>query len=49
RIEGGDVADALEWGAATAALKRTMPGDTALVTRAEVEAVLAGDAGEIDR
>ncbi|MGB9964005.1 bifunctional 2-dehydro-3-deoxygluconokinase/2-dehydro-3-deoxygalactonokinase [Halobacterium hubeiense] len=49
RIEGGDVADALEWGAATAALKRTMPGDTALVTRAEVEDVLAGDAGAIDR
>ncbi|WP_336035028.1 bifunctional 2-dehydro-3-deoxygluconokinase/2-dehydro-3-deoxygalactonokinase [Halobacterium yunchengense] len=49
RIEGGSVPDALEWGAATAALKRTIPGDTALVTREEVEAVLAGDGDGIDR
>ncbi len=49
RIEGGSVPDALEWGAATAALKRTIPGDTALVTREEVENVLAGGTGEIDR
>jgi len=49
RIEGGDVPDALEWGAATAALKRTMPGDTALVTREEVEAVVSGDGAAIRR
>ncbi|NIB98565.1 bifunctional 2-dehydro-3-deoxygluconokinase/2-dehydro-3-deoxygalactonokinase [Halobacterium sp. R2-5] len=49
RIEGGSVPDALEWGAATAALKRTIPGDTALVTREEVENVLTGGTGEIDR
>ncbi|WP_353635138.1 bifunctional 2-dehydro-3-deoxygluconokinase/2-dehydro-3-deoxygalactonokinase [Halobacterium sp. NMX12-1] len=49
RVEGGDVPDALAWGAATAALKRTMPGDTALVTREEVEDVLAGDGAAINR
>jgi 2-dehydro-3-deoxygluconokinase len=49
RIEEGSVPDALEWGAATAALKRTIPGDVALVTREEVEGVLAGDGDGIDR
>jgi 2-dehydro-3-deoxygluconokinase len=49
RVEGGDVADALAWGAATAALKRTIPGDVAVVTREEVESVLDGGTGEIDR
>jgi 2-dehydro-3-deoxygluconokinase len=49
RIEGGDVASALEWGAATAALKRTIPGDVALVTRQEVVEVLAGEDGRISR
>ncbi|MFB6271209.1 MAG: bifunctional 2-dehydro-3-deoxygluconokinase/2-dehydro-3-deoxygalactonokinase [Halobacterium sp.] len=49
RIEGGAVPDALEWGAATAALKRTIPGDVALVTREEVEGVLAGGGEGIDR
>jgi len=49
RADGGSVADALEWGAATAALKRTVPGDVALVTREEVEAVLAENDSGIDR
>jgi len=49
RVDGGDVADALEWGAATAALKRTIPGDVALVTREEVAAVLADGEAGIDR
>ncbi|MCL7417701.1 MAG: sugar kinase [Halalkalicoccus sp.] len=44
RIAGGDVASALEYGAATAALKRTIPGDIAVVTPAEVERVI--DAAE---
>lgn len=49
RVDGGDVADALEWGAATAALKRTIPGDVALVTREEVESVLSDGQPGIDR
>ncbi|MFB6072187.1 MAG: bifunctional 2-dehydro-3-deoxygluconokinase/2-dehydro-3-deoxygalactonokinase [Halobacterium sp.] len=49
RVDGGSVADALKWAAATAALKRTIPGDVALVTREEVESVAAGDGAEIDR
>ncbi|WP_232687105.1 bifunctional 2-dehydro-3-deoxygluconokinase/2-dehydro-3-deoxygalactonokinase [Halobacterium zhouii] len=49
RAQGGDIVDALEWGAATAALKRTIPGDVALVTPAEVDAVLDGNTADIDR
>ncbi|SNR34797.1 bifunctional 2-dehydro-3-deoxygluconokinase/2-dehydro-3-deoxygalactonokinase [Halorubrum vacuolatum] len=48
RLRGGDVADALEWAAATAALKRTVGGDLAVVTPEEVEAVVDGGGG-IDR
>ncbi|MFA9515655.1 bifunctional 2-dehydro-3-deoxygluconokinase/2-dehydro-3-deoxygalactonokinase [Halopenitus sp. H-Gu1] len=48
RIDGGDVPDALQWGAATASLKRTIGGDIAVITRDEVESVLAGESG-IDR
>ncbi len=48
RLRGGGVADALEWAAATAALKRTIGGDLAVVTPEEVEAVVDG-AGGIDR
>lgn len=50
RIVRGDSVDtALEFGAATAALKRTVPGDLATVTEREVEQVLAGAGGDIDR
>lgn len=40
-----DVGDALRWGAATSALKYSMPGDLPLITRAEVETLVrsAGD------
>lgn len=48
-IEGASVAEALEWGAATAALKRTIPGDIAVVTRDEVERVVDVGAGGIQR
>ncbi len=40
RLDGDDVPTALDYAAATAALKRTIPGDIALVTEAEVEAVV---------
>ena len=49
RIEGDDVPTALEYGTATAALKRTIPGDVAVVTREEVEAVVDADGHEISR
>ncbi|WP_293028065.1 bifunctional 2-dehydro-3-deoxygluconokinase/2-dehydro-3-deoxygalactonokinase [Natronococcus sp.] len=49
RLEGDDVETALEYAAATAALKRTIPGDVALVTREEVEAVVAEDESGISR
>jgi len=49
RLAGDDVGTALEYAAATAALKRTIPGDVALVTQAEVEAVLADGGEDISR
>ena len=48
--EGGTVPEALEYGAATASLKRTVPGDIALVTPQEVEEVVAeGEQSGISR
>ena len=47
--QDADVERALRWGSATAALKRSIPGDMALVTPEEVEAVLSGETEEIDR
>lgn len=49
RVRGESVADALEWGAATAALKRTINGDLAVVTEREVESVIAEGSSDIDR
>ena len=49
RLSGADVGTALEYGAAVAALKRTIPGDVALVERAEVDRVVAGDHATISR
>lgn len=49
RVDGDSVASAMEWAAATAALKRTMAGDIAYVSPEEVEAVLERDTTEIDR
>jgi 2-dehydro-3-deoxygluconokinase len=43
RLQDGGVSAALEQGAATAALKRTIPGDMAVVSPAEVERVRGGD------
>lgn len=48
-LRGDGVADALEYAAATAALKRTIPGDAARVTPTEVEAVLGGDTEALSR
>lgn len=49
RLQGGTLADSLAYGAATAALKRTIPGDVALVTPEEVERVLADEGRDISR
>ena len=49
RARGGDVATALSWAAAAAALKRTIAGDLAVVTPEEVRSVVASDGGGIDR
>jgi 2-dehydro-3-deoxygluconokinase len=49
RLDGGDVDDALAYGAATASLKRTVDGDLAVVTPAEVDAVVERGAGGISR
>jgi 2-dehydro-3-deoxygluconokinase len=48
-VETGAVDEALQWGAATAALKRSIPGDMALVTPSEVRDVVSGDAAALDR
>jgi len=49
RIAGGDVERCLSYGAAAASLKRTIDGDIAVLTPAEVESVIADDTGGISR
>lgn len=49
RITGAEIPKALEQGAATAALKRTLDGDLAVVTQAEVDRVLNQADIDIDR
>lgn len=49
RCEGEETPVALEYGAATAAIKRTMAGDIAVTTRDEVEDVLDGAGTSISR
>lgn len=48
-LDQSDIESALSWGAATAALKRSIPGDVATVTPAEVEAVIDQETAEISR
>ncbi|AEH36689.1 bifunctional 2-dehydro-3-deoxygluconokinase/2-dehydro-3-deoxygalactonokinase [Halopiger xanaduensis] len=49
RLDGDDVPTALEYSAAAAALKRTIPGDVALITEEEVETVVKEGAKAISR
>jgi len=49
RIDGGEMADSLEWAAAAAALKRTVDGDLAVITPGDVESVVDGAGGSTDR
>ncbi|MFD1514220.1 bifunctional 2-dehydro-3-deoxygluconokinase/2-dehydro-3-deoxygalactonokinase [Halomarina rubra] len=48
-LDGASVSESLEYGAATASLKRTIGGDVVTVTPSEVEAVLDRETGAIDR
>lgn len=49
-LDGKSMEDALEFAVAASALKHTIPGDFNLVSRAEVEALVAGDAsGRVQR
>jgi 2-dehydro-3-deoxygluconokinase len=48
-VAGADVATSLEYGAATAAVKRSIPGDIAVLTPAEVESVIDGGTASISR
>lgn len=48
-VRGESVASALEYGAATAALKRTIQGDLAIVTPSEVEQVIDDRADGVSR
>jgi 2-dehydro-3-deoxygluconokinase len=49
RLDGGPVEEALAYGSATAALKRTLDGDAATVDPAEVERVMEESGGGISR
>lgn len=49
RLGGGSVSDSLSYAAATAALKRTVDGDLAVVSPEEVEAVVREEDTEISR
>ena len=48
-LDDEPVADALSWGAATAALKRSVPGDLAVVSPGEVRAVIDGRTESLSR
>ena len=49
-LDGKSMQDSLEFGVAASALKHTIPGDFNMVTRAEVEALVGGDAsGRVQR
>ena len=49
RLRGGDIHESLTYGAATAALKRTIEGDLAVFTAEEVESVIDSEDVEIAR
>jgi len=48
-LEGESVPEALAWGAATAALKRSIPGDMATIAPAEVREVIGGTTESLSR
>jgi 2-dehydro-3-deoxygluconokinase len=48
-LEDQDLATAVQWGAAHGALAMTTPGDTSMVTKAEVLRLAAGEGARVDR
>jgi 2-dehydro-3-deoxygluconokinase len=48
-LTGGDLAEALEYGAAHGALAMTTPGDTSMATLSEVERLMAGSGARVQR
>ncbi len=48
-IDGQDLATAVEYGAAHGALAMTTPGDTTMVTKAEVLKLAGGGSARVDR
>jgi len=48
-LDGAEVSAALEWGAATAALKRSVPGDMATIAPEEVREVIGGTTESLSR
>ncbi|ELZ74860.1 phosphofructokinase / 2-keto-3-deoxygluconate kinase (KDG kinase) [Haloferax larsenii JCM 13917] len=48
-LDGGDVADSLQWASATASFKRTIEGDVAVVTPEDIERVVADEGDGISR
>lgn len=48
-LDGQSIPDALSWGAGAAALKRSIPGDMAVITPGDVKRVIEGDTASISR
>ena len=48
-VAGEPIPTALDWGAATAAFKRSVPGDIAVVSPDEVRSIMQGETIDIDR
>ena len=48
-MEKGDLATAVEYGAAHGALAMTTPGDTSMASLAEVEKLVRGGGARVDR
>jgi len=48
-LTSGSVQEGLEWGAATAALKRSVPGDIAVISPVEVRELIEGETAAISR
>jgi 2-dehydro-3-deoxygluconokinase len=48
-LRGNGVTEALSWGSAAAALKRSIPGDVAVISEGEVREVISGQTEELSR
>jgi len=48
-LRSESVPEALRWGAAAAALKRSIPGDVAIISEAEVREVITGETEDLSR